>query len=237
MTFNDEALARAVAACPVPVITGIGHEPDTCICDMVADRRTSTPTAAAESVAPALDEIVASIEDRRKRLGRALVVRLERERADGAAASERLGRAMQARLASERLRLDALASRRCLVDPHAMLEDRRLWLMQSEQRLVDALPRLISARCERVETLCERLGVAGRSVTSPHEAFVSRMAATLDALSPLKVLGRGYAIARTPAGAVITDARDVAPGEALDVMLSQGSLGVRVEQVRTQGGA
>ena len=53
MTFNDEALARAVASCPVPVVTGIGHEPDTSICDMVGDRRCSTPTAAAESVAPA----------------------------------------------------------------------------------------------------------------------------------------------------------------------------------------
>ena len=53
MTFNDEALARAVAVSPVPVVTGIGHEPDTSICDMVSDRRCSTPTAAAESVAPA----------------------------------------------------------------------------------------------------------------------------------------------------------------------------------------
>ena len=50
MTFNDEELARAVAACPVPVVTGIGHEPDTSICDMVSDRRASTTTAAAESV-------------------------------------------------------------------------------------------------------------------------------------------------------------------------------------------
>ncbi|MFR3878509.1 MAG: exodeoxyribonuclease VII large subunit [Collinsella sp.] len=57
MTFNDEELARAVAACPVPVVTGIGHEPDTSICDMVSDRRASTPTAAAESVAPAMTEL------------------------------------------------------------------------------------------------------------------------------------------------------------------------------------
>ena len=64
MTFNDEELARAVAACPVPVVTGIGHEPDTSICDMVSDRRASTPTAAAESVAPAMTELADVLETR-----------------------------------------------------------------------------------------------------------------------------------------------------------------------------
>ena len=65
MCFNDESVARAVAASPVPVITGIGHEPDTSIADMVADRRCSTPTAAAESVAPAIDEVERQIIQRR----------------------------------------------------------------------------------------------------------------------------------------------------------------------------
>ncbi|MDQ9762066.1 exodeoxyribonuclease VII large subunit, partial [Acinetobacter baumannii] len=68
MTFNDESLARAVAACPVPVVTGIGHEPDTSICDMVGDRRCSTPTAAAESVAPAITELAELLAAREHRL-------------------------------------------------------------------------------------------------------------------------------------------------------------------------
>ena len=72
MTFNDEELARAVAACPVPVVTGIGHEPDTSICDMVSDRRASTPTAAAESVAPAMTELADVLEARHQRLGAAM---------------------------------------------------------------------------------------------------------------------------------------------------------------------
>lgn len=78
MTFSDESLCRAVAACPVPVITGIGHEPDWPIVDDVSDRRASTPTGAAESVAPALDDIVGSINTRRERLFRAMDVILER---------------------------------------------------------------------------------------------------------------------------------------------------------------
>ena len=72
MTFNDEALARAVAASPVPVVTGIGHEPDTSICDMVSDRRCSTPTAAAESVAPAATELAELLSTRERRLATAM---------------------------------------------------------------------------------------------------------------------------------------------------------------------
>lgn len=77
MTFNNEALARAVAACPVPVITGIGHEPDTSICDMVSDRRCSTPTAAAESVAPAITDLVDVTNVRARRLARAMDARVK----------------------------------------------------------------------------------------------------------------------------------------------------------------
>ena len=80
MTFNDEMLARFVAACPVPVVTGIGHEPDTCICDMVADRRCSTPTAAAESVAPAIDELAQLTRDRQTRRGTCAASRADRRK-------------------------------------------------------------------------------------------------------------------------------------------------------------
>ena len=87
MCFNDEGLARAIAACPVPVVTGIGHEPDTTIADMVADRRASTPTAAAESVAPAIDEVERQMLQRQVRLGRAMTAALEfrRQRLDSSA--------------------------------------------------------------------------------------------------------------------------------------------------------
>ena len=77
MTFNDEALARAVASCPVPVVTGIGHEPDTSICDMVSDRRCSTPTAAAESVAPAMSDLADLLSSRGHRLALAASSRVE----------------------------------------------------------------------------------------------------------------------------------------------------------------
>ncbi|WP_307739923.1 exodeoxyribonuclease VII large subunit [uncultured Parolsenella sp.] len=228
MTFNDESVARAVAACPVPVVTGIGHEPDTCICDMVADRRTSTPTAAAESVAPAIDEIAAAIADRRVRLARAMASRVERE----SQSLERQGalarRSIESRLQAERVRVESLARHRCLVDPSSIVDDRVASLMQSEQRLVDAIPRSLARRERSLAELADRMRSSAGRIARPHEATVGRLAATLDALSPLKVLGRGYAIARTGEGHVVSDASDLTPGDAVCVLVGAGSFDAQV---------
>jgi exodeoxyribonuclease VII large subunit len=109
MTFNDEALARAIAASGVPIVTGIGHEPDTTIADMVADRRCSTPTAAAESIAPAIDEIVQAIEGRRQRMGSALAKMLYEDASSLTNNANRMGHAMRTRVAHEQDLLNALS--------------------------------------------------------------------------------------------------------------------------------
>ena len=223
MTFNDETLARAVSACPVPVITGIGHEPDNSICDDVADRRTSTPTAAAESVAPALDEIVTSINGRRERLARAMDLALAADARSLEQVDTSLARGMATLLDRERVRLEGLAKRRCLTNPESLIDDRAVALMQSEQRLVDALPRALGRKASSLEDYSVRLDAAASRMLRPHEAMVSSMAATLDALSPLKVLGRGYAIARDEAGHVITDASSLTVGDSVSVRVGAGS--------------
>lgn len=223
MTFNDETLARAVSTCPVPVITGIGHEPDNSICDDVADRRTSTPTAAAESVAPALDEIVTSINGRRERLARAMDLALAADERSLEQVDTSLARGMATLLDRERVRLEGLAKRRCLTNPESLIDDRAVALMQSEQRLVDALPRALDRKASSLEDYSVRLDAAASRMPRPHEAMVSSMAATLDALSPLKVLGRGYAIARDEAGHVVTDASSLAVGDSVSVRVGVGS--------------
>ncbi len=231
MTFNDEALARAVAACPVPVITGIGHEPDTSICDMVGDRRTSTPTAAAESVAPGIDEVELQISERAKRLVRSMSATLSMsgQSLDGMEALA--ARSLAARLAQLRSGVEALGSRRCLSDPAATLRDRELQLMQTEQRLHDAIPRSLSLQRERTGRLAERLRVGGEGLLAPFDHQVLRLAATLEALSPLKVLTRGYAIARDGEGHVLSDAESVGVGDELRLLLAHGSVGTVVTNV------
>ena len=234
MTFNDEGLARAVASCPVPVITGIGHEPDNSICDDVSDRRTSTPTAAAESVAPALDEIASLINVRRDRMSHAMdSILLAYQRGLEQGSSE-LPRLISNRLERERLHLEALASHRCLSDFGSIISDREASLMQSEQRLVDALPRSLERSSQDVETLGTRLADVAPRITRTHVAQVGRLAATLDALSPLKVLGRGYAIATDVEGHVLGDASELSVGTDVSVRLGSGSFSANVTEVREQ---
>ena len=234
MTFNDEGLARAVASCPVPVITGIGHEPDNSICDDVSDRRTSTPTAAAESVAPALDEIASLINVRRDRMSHAMdSILLAYQRGLEQGSSE-LPRLISNRLERERLHLEALASHRCLSDFGSIISDREASLMQSEQRLVDALPRSLERSSQDVETLGTRLADVAPRITRTHVAQVGRLAATLDALSPLKVLGRGYAIATDVEGHVLGDASELSVGTDVSVRLGSGSFLANVTEVREQ---
>lgn len=232
MTFNDEALARAVASCPVPVITGIGHEPDTSICDMVSDRRSSTPTAAAESVAPAIDEIVSVVEGRRQRMGIALgkLVSTERMRAQGLA--ERATKSIQSRVVHERTLLDAMARRRCLENPLGFVEERQTQLMQSEQRLHDAMPRVLDRDKRMTSLYAERLHATGEGLVRPYQATMARMAASLEALSPLKVLARGYAITRDEQGHVVSDASQLQESQAVSVVLGKGSFEARVTSVQ-----
>lgn len=252
MCFNDESVARAVASCPVPVVTGIGHEPDVSICDMVADRRCSTPTAAAESVAPDFSELQKVTHTRGERLASAMEA-IVRTQGIGLDASERLMRkSLQGEVDRMWQRVEALASHRCLQEPGYLVLSREEQLAQTEQRLADALPRSLARKADelaqtdsrlmqslprvvlrsRQELAHEAVGLesAGRRLLEPHEAFVARSAATLDALSPLKVLGRGYALARDAQGHVVTDAARLAEGDEVRVSLAHGAFGAKVLQ-------
>ena len=251
MTFNDEALVRAVASCPVPVVTGIGHEPDTSICDMVSDRRASTPTAAAESVAPALQELIDVLNQREQRLGHAFSAQTEQASTQLATSSDRLARAMTTYVAHARLALDAAAARPCLASPFAMVERRRAELAQTEERLARAATQMVERPHADLARLAERLAqsttglgskqhalgltatqlkAVGTRLLAKPQAELARAAASLDALSPLKVLGRGYAIAYGPEG-VRTSAASFTPGDNLRVRLADGEVGATVTAV------
>lgn len=251
MTFNDEALARAVASCPVPVVTGIGHEPDTSICDMVSDRRCSTPTAAAESVAPSLAELVEVLDARDRRLRASFESDMRDARAGLSTQGDRAARAIDARLRRARADLEAAASRPCLARPTGALEQRlveldltadrfRVALQRSHERFsvaLDALaPRLAatatgaSRRAHELDLAESRLRHAGGAITRERAGALAASAGKLDALSPLKVLARGYSIAFGEDG-VVSSVGSVEPGEQLRVRVSDGDIRATVTSV------
>jgi len=237
-TFNEEAVARAIADCPVPVVSGVGHETDFTIADFVADLRAPTPSAAAELIAPDLAGLLEQIDSLRARAGRAITLGLARmarliaER--GASRPARLvqrmiGRAQQRadeldyalRLAGTR-RIDAVSARLDVLDRRLRGQDARLKLSRSRARASVLTGRLDAAITLRVKAGLGRL---------------DRSEARLDGLSPLAVLGRGYAIVTGPPG-ILRDASDVRCGDELGVRLASGRLGARVESVHpdTPGG-
>ena len=245
MTFNDEGLARAVAACPVPVVTGIGHEPDTSICDMVSDRRCSTPTAAAESVAPAMGDLVDVLHTRERRMANALSAAVGAADAEVATLSQRIGRAMDAHVSRLRLGVENATSRPCLSRPDYIVARRHGELAQTSDRFVtacersqaryaDELARLapqlsastsgLASKRHALALAASQLGHVGRGLLSGDAAAIARDAASLDALSPLKVLARGYSIAYDGAGSVATHATSFSPGDALRVRMADGDV-------------
>lgn len=213
--FNDEALARAVAACPVPIVSAVGHEVDVSICDLVADVRAATPSHAAELVVPDLESLERRLQDLERRLARALErraldARIRLDRAVGA-----LGEAGRDLASDRRERLRRLVDRLRAQHPERRIHRDRRLLATLESRLVEAGGRL---------TRAPRLRLA-------------RAAGALDALSPLAVLERGFAVVTDRDAKVIVDAAATGVGDTLHVRLHRGSLVTRVVETRPVGDA
>jgi exodeoxyribonuclease VII large subunit len=226
--FNEEIVARAIGQCPIPVVTGVGHETDITIADFVADARAPTPTAAAEMLSPHWEDWLAQYRAIEARLTRALRGRLLHlgQRLDGLA-----GRVVhpRQRLALLGQRLEGL-SQQLAHAQRARLHSVRLRLMETASRLRETSPaaRLQAMRL-RVDYLQSRLQHSAQRRLASAADHQQRLAATLQALSPLATLARGYAIVLGPDGAVLRDAGRVAVGDRVRVRMARGELGCRVE--------
>jgi exodeoxyribonuclease VII large subunit len=224
--FNQEPVARAIAASPVPVVTGVGHEIDFTIADFVADLRAPTPSAAAEIVVAAKDEISARIDRQARRLRASIGGRLGRARARVHVAVSGRGLALvPARLAmrgrhaaelSHQLRRAATAG---LARRERVFRDLRLRLEAHE------IGRRLAAYHGRLNAAGGRLDAAAHRRLANAGARLGARVARLESLSPLAVLGRGYAVCwNADRTAIIRDAAAVQPGDRVHVTLLEGSL-------------
>ena len=228
--FNEEIVARAIARCPVPVISAVGHETDVTIADFVADVRAATPSAAAELVVSHKDAFCGQIDRLHERLRAAARGRIQRlsrrvHVADSRPAFGGLpGRvAMRGRHAAELTHALARLAR-------ATLAARARRLQQLDRQLVtfDAGRRLAAIRTRLVSADGRMRGAAARRQDRARAQF-QHAAGRLGTLSPLAVLGRGYAVAwDADKTRVLRDASTVAPGETVRVTLSRGELNCEV---------
>lgn len=229
--FNDEGLARAIAACRVPVVSAVGHEVDVSICDFVADQRAATPSHGAEIVVPDAGAIVRRLGAQEDALDRVITQRLLEPRRQLDHATYRLERGARALVEAQRRRAeDDRARARAVVRARITAAKQRRDSLH--RRLAAAHParqvRLDKARLTDLERRLQR--AAKHACHAPRLRLTAAMA-RLHAMSPLAVLGRGYALVSDANGALIHDATEVAVGDALDVRVARGRLSARVDEV------
>ena len=224
--FNDERLARVIAACPVPVVSAVGHEVDVTVADLVADARAATPTHAAQLVAPVRDELIAGLASLRGRLGRSA--------AEAVAARRRDLRALRAELADpvrllsqQRHRLDDLLHR-SEGGTRERLRSARAGLSALQSRLGRRDPiSHVRALARRAAEAHRRLD-AWRAETFRREALrLERLERRLEPANVAKLLSRGFALVLA-GGRVVGESGQVRPGEGIRVALGRGWLDARV---------
>jgi exodeoxyribonuclease VII large subunit len=244
--FNDEQVARAIAACRVPVVSGVGHEIDTTIADHVADVRAATPSNAAELVVPAVVDLERRLSASVRALERALLTRVAKQRQllnrhrlrDPrrllSRASQqldeldaRLARAIRAQLTRAKLALDTPRLALAPHDPRTRLLRRRADLARLRTRLELSPGRWLTLRRNRLDTVSTRNTISRRVAELRHR-LVGRIA-QLEALSPLAVLSRGYAIALSEkTGRALLGPAQVRAGDRLRIKLHEGEVRAEV---------
>ena len=226
--FNDEALARAVSASAIPVISAVGHETDTTLIDFVSDRRAPTPTAAAEMATPVLADLRAQVLGLEQRIGRGIHRAFELRRARLDAARRGLPRPdTLLGLASQRF---DLASGRLTAALSRNVSAHERDLVRVSGRLnPHLLERPVALRTERLGALPPRLAAAARRLIERRGERLERAASLLRSLHPEAPLARGFALVRRSDGEIVREARALNPGEALQLKFADGIAGAHVD--------
>lgn len=246
MPFNDEALARFIAQSPVPIITGIGHEPDTSIADMVADLRASTPTAAAEAVSPSKEELFDQLDSLASRMTSVFLHRIERS-INYVAAYEsrpvfrdpnylyandlqlvdlyqtRIEQSMQRFGTTDDAALEQLRLRLGVALPRA-LQDRAHACDDLTRKLSGALDALLAQDQHDLSLKTLALGKIGKTFIDPYRSAAALVTARLNDLSPLTALERGWSITKDETGALVRSVEQVKPNDPLSIQVEDGTI-------------
>lgn len=228
--FNEEIVARAIAASALPVVSAVGHEVDFSIADLVADHRAPTPSAAAELLSPDQHEQLKRLVNAERDLLRLI----QRKLADATLQLSHLKQRLKhpgAQLREQSQRLDDLEQRLLLAQKNLMHRQRsKLALLDNRILSLSPGPRLQQLQRDTLQ-LRQRLEAAMRQKLHANTDRLAHLAQMLDSLSPLGTLQRGFAIVTDGEGKVVRDTSKVAVGDELEARLARGKLGLIVKNV------
>jgi exodeoxyribonuclease VII large subunit len=228
--FNEEPVARAIVACTIPIITGIGHETDFTIADFAADIRASTPSAAAEMVVRTRQEFDGHLCDLREKIGQLLRYRVLQSRRRLAEVDlHRAARRLEDALRRRRQHTDDLAAQLGgALRAQLQTLERRFEMALSSLAAVDFRARLRAAAL-RLERRTTELGVRAGRVLAAKAQLLEKLIVQLEERGPLRLLERGYAICYDAVGSVVQASDQVGLGERIRVQLARGRLGAEVK--------
>lgn len=231
--FNEESVARAIYNCKVPVISSVGHETDTTIADLVADARAATPTAAAEYATPVLTDEITNIANLRERIINAFRNKL-------ALLQQRLTRVSQSYVFKQPDRLyetyiqqvDTLkANLKNLIQQYLTHYERRLQSDIYELNYNSPKQAIVNYQ-QRLELISQRLKTSMKSIIDQKRSVFRNTVTSLDHLSPLKTLGRGYSLV-TKRNRLIKSVKNLKPKDSVKLNFSDGSANAKITQIRS----
>ena len=225
--FNDEGVARAIAAARVPVISAVGHEVDFTIADFVADLRAPTPSAAAELVVKSAADLLERVRSRSRALRLAMLGTLQSAKQHALHFGKRLVDP-QRRIQDASIRCDELMQR--LQQAAAReIRNRRVRIEHLHEKMGTPVPR-INQRRETIKGLDARMRSGMRNLLTNKKNLVGKQMAVLDSLSPLRVLDRGYSMVVSN-GEIVTDAKTLSVGQSVTVRMCNGSVDAQVTKI------
>jgi len=231
--FNDEALARTVAASEIPVISAVGHETDFTIVDFVADLRAPTPSAAAELVIRSRQEVENHAATLEERLARAVRYRLLMGRQALTELAQHGAFARMMELIHQRQQtLDDLTHRLELSERQLLEQMRRRWETSSAAVRHYDLRLVLSGMRKELESGTAALASIMRNVLLQHKVRSSRLQTALESLSPLAILDRGYALIFDSDGNLLKDAQSVKVGDEISARLARGEIQSSVTKIK-----
>jgi exodeoxyribonuclease VII large subunit len=230
--FNEEVVARAIAASHIPVVSGVGHETDFTIADFVADLRAATPTAAAQAVVPDRQELRQRLAQQRQHLRRAAIRQFEQRMQQVDYLQRRLVHPAQ-RIRQQTERLGALQQRLRLAHDYALQQRQWRW-SALWQRLRGTSPDIARLQ-EQQGNQARHLVAAMRRMLDRHDARLPALQQHLQHLDPQQVLARGYSLVRDARGDIVTSSERIALGDRLDITFAQGGAHAVVQEKRGSG--